>query len=1046
MAEVVGAVAAVVQFVDVALRLSSCLERFCSDVRNVPRRFLQLQIDLRQQIEIAQHIQNDHVPDFATTVSSSTLDAPLLEYISLADELSKTLERLLTRKNDGMLQRGWSGICSLSKKEEVANICDRLDQKRSILSIWLNAANLKLSSETAATIDKVRLEIGETLTLVKTVDKTSSATERSTARLLPHVEQIDQSVSATSEKAERIIQDLQYLKSQSMSLLTDRDVNITAQESSRQTTATILSYTEQILQAIEKLNSDSDRASLGTRDGFVVSKLSVDAPDTRLQRSAKDCIRKSRRCRCRTVGTARRWQPLSILRFTRTFRTQHFSYCPDYLISEQSLEITMQLVPLSWLLSHTINVGTRVRNWSTVNPFSICPVVVGTSRLVDSKTSPAFRAIVNTIKELSQGEQHHVSIPRLQNTLQDLFDEKEASVLDINNDGTTILMEIVGLFVNWPYIISRPGDEYINIIHFLLERGADPNVLTDPRPNAFSYVLYSQNTACDLLAAVMGSGLRNLPQAEKSRFLDISERIVEAGGHTSRPIQRYVSQLKTSFRDDIERLSLFEDQIDIRDLGDLVPVILRQRQPEQFLRLTHKAKLSALNHASSIDGLAPIHFAVLWPTGLKMLLDRGVLVNPEDIYGRRPIHLAVVLGITDSVRYLLAEDCGLFTPPSGDSLLQFALRLKEPEKSQILRLLVPALIDRYKRLQNMASRFLPPSIFSKFELAPGQSREQKAPSMIETLIAHGIDVPQALELDGKGFYNFADHFSSIKMAPETASAFWDAGFREIDTPDNNGLTPFLQSWFSADFEMVDWFAQRGILMRSEHKSTPLTALHFYSARLRFPGDGFARDVNAVPTSEHYMDMIRKEMGIPYDDCRCACSPGGCAPIKFLFDPDIEDGMRKPRIRKWLENVRPSQALELEYVYHLTRYLLFDFLDGEHTCCYLGLECSIHYNVSRRERFMIKFGGQTGGSHERYDEHLRLCASGLPIPQRECLQALRDPDIFGKTLNSAMSHYDEMDRPDTMPLEEQAFKYINWLLIEGHLDIDVSYECEHWRRW
>ena len=142
MAEVVGTVAAVVQFVDVALRLSSCLERFCSDVRNVPRRFLQLQIDLRQQIEIAQHIQNDHVPGFATTVSSLTLDAPLLEYTSLAEELSKTLEGLLSRKNDGMLQRGWSGICSLRKKEEVANICDRLEQKRSILSVWLNAANL----------------------------------------------------------------------------------------------------------------------------------------------------------------------------------------------------------------------------------------------------------------------------------------------------------------------------------------------------------------------------------------------------------------------------------------------------------------------------------------------------------------------------------------------------------------------------------------------------------------------------------------------------------------------------------------------------------------------------------------------------------------------------------------------------------------------------------------------------------------------------------------------------------------------------------------
>ena len=285
----------------------------------------------------------------------------------------------------------------------------------------------------------MRLEIGETLTLVKTVDKTSSATEHSTAQLLPHVEQIDRNVSATSEKAERIIQDLQYLKSQSMSLLTDRDMNTTAQESSRQTTAMILSNTEQILQAIEKLGSSSDRASLGTRGGFVVSRMSVGASDTRLQRSATDCARRSQRCKCRTVGTARRWQPLSILRFTRTFRAQHFSYCPEYRVSEQSLEVTMQLVPPIWLFSSTVNLGTHIRNWSTMKPFSISPIVVGTSRLVDPKTSPAFRAIANTIEELWEGGQHHISIPRLQNTLQDLFDNDEASALDIDNDGNTVL-------------------------------------------------------------------------------------------------------------------------------------------------------------------------------------------------------------------------------------------------------------------------------------------------------------------------------------------------------------------------------------------------------------------------------------------------------------------------------------------------------------------------------------------------------------------------------------------------------------------------------
>jgi len=59
-----------------------------------------------------------------------------------------------------------------------------------------------------------------------------------------------------------------------------------------------------------------------------------------------------------------------------------------------------------------------------------------------------------------------------------------------------------------------------------------------------------------------------------------------------------------------------------------------------------------------------------------------------------------------------------------------------------------------------------------------------------------------------------------------------------------------------------------------------------------------------------------------------------------------------------------------------------------------------------------------------------------------LRALKDPDVFSATLNSAMSHYDEMNRPDTMPADEQVYAYINWILKEGYLDIDVSNGCEH----
>ncbi|RYN38248.1 hypothetical protein AA0119_g458 [Alternaria tenuissima] len=682
-----------------------------------------------------------------------------------------------------------------------------------------------------------------------------------------------------------------------------------------------------------------------------------------------------------------------------------------------------------------------------MKPFSISPIVVGTSRLVDPKTSPAFRAIANTIEELWEGGQHHISIPRLQNTLQDLFDNDEASALDIDNDGNTVLNKIIGLFIGSPLAFAFAGDEYVAIIRFLLERGADPNVLRSRKDDEFSSVWNFQGTTCDQLAGPTLYALRMLFPSGIPRFLEILDRILEAGGHNSRPIPEKVPPGACFFREEIEQLLVFENQIDIRDLGDLVPIILR-RQIEQFQRLIHKAELSTLNRTSSIDELAPIHFAVLWPTGLRMLLDRGVRVNSGDICGRRPIHFAVALGITDSVSYLLAEDCGLSTPPSLDSLLQLALKLQDPEKSQILRLLVPALIDRHKRLQDMASKLLPPSVYSKLELATGQLREQKAPLILKTLIAHGIDVPQALELDGKSFYNFASAFDDIKMTPKIASAFWDAGFRDIDMPDYNGVTPFLQSWYCANFDMVHWFAKRGVSMSSQHRDAPITALHIYANGLALPEGARAHDINAVPTDHYYIGAVQEQLGIPHDDCRCECSPEGCTPIKFLLKVDYRFSSSIPRyrIKKWIEKVNPPTSLLQQYVYECTRYILFDLLGGEHTCCSLKEDCSVGQTVPRRESFKELFKARwkkrTDEYGEQLEEHRRLCENGIPIPRQGCLQALEDPDIFKATLDSAMSHFDEMDRPDTMSVEQQVFDYINWLLAEGHLDIDVSYDCEH----
>lgn len=114
----------------------------------------------------------------------------------------------------------------------------------------------------------------------------------------------------------------------------------------------------------------------------------------------------SARCTCRTVNHARRWQPLSILHFIRTFRTQHF---PEYMSSEQTLEFTMQLVPPSWLLCHTINVGFQLKNLRTTRGFAICPIILGTTRLVEARFSLAFRAILDTKEELYDTKLHHIA-------------------------------------------------------------------------------------------------------------------------------------------------------------------------------------------------------------------------------------------------------------------------------------------------------------------------------------------------------------------------------------------------------------------------------------------------------------------------------------------------------------------------------------------------------------------------------------------------------------------------------------------------------------
>ena len=388
------------------------------------------------------------------------------------------------------------------------------------------------------------------------------------------------------------------------------------------------------------------------------------------------------------------------------------------------------------------------------------------------------------------------------------------------------------------------------------------------------------------------------------------------------------------------------------DLGILSHSILH-RHEKKFRQVITKATLSDIDHASSVNGLAPVHFAILWPEALRLLIRRGANINVEDRYGRRPIHLAAALSLTSSVDCLLEADCGLLTHPDQKSLLEYGLarfrhpnlldsviQLERPQRRHILDSIITALADRHKRLIERARSLLPSTIFFEFDVTEGRKKERQAPRIREVLLSRGFTVPEALELDSKSVYSVSAMHERSQMTIDVANALWSAGFEDINEPNEDGLTPLLQNWYCANFPMIAWFVQKDVSLSSRHRDVSLNGLHLYAARIQYPSSNFFDDPEAVPTDELHMAQIQKEVGIPHDECTCLCSPSGCSPVKLLFEVTFRECPRRDLFRTWLKKVKPEPGLLQQYVLEFTRRLLFDFLGCQHTCCALVLGGSI----------------------------------------------------------------------------------------------------------
>ena len=317
-------------------------------------------------------------------------------------------------------------------------------------------------------------------------------------------------------------------------------------------------------------------------------------------------------------------------------------------------------------------------------------------------------------------------------------------------------------------------------------------------------------------------------------------------------------------------------------------------------------------------------------------MEENADVDVVDHSGRRPIHLAIATGQSESALLLLRADCALESPTV--SLLQLALQLEDPEQRDVIvPAVMDALVDRHSRLLQLGRGALSEVILSASGISEFNPY-RKAPEIIDALRKSGVSVPKALALDDTNVYETAELHGQIRLSPQYADRLWSAGFHEIDRPNDDGLTPILQSWFVADFDMVTWYMQKGVSARSRNPRTASCGLHLYAARMAIPGRYFRFSADLVNTDFVVISDVQRDETLHHDECFCICAPQGCTPASILAKwPRAMSDCKKidTLFRTWCEKTNPEADLLELSAREYTRAWLYGISDYPHTCCNLG---------------------------------------------------------------------------------------------------------------
>lgn len=262
---------------------------------------------------------------------------------------------------------------------------------------------------------------------------------------------------------------------------------------------------------------------------------------------------------------------------------------------------------------------------------------------------------------------------------------------------------------------------------------------------------------------------------------------------------------------------------------------------------------------------------------------------------------------------------------------------------ECLREVLEHLVRRRERLKRLAANRLPRTQAKALGVFSPSVLDSNVIRVIQALDQWGISVPPSLQVGGSDRESRDELTSAYHKfyGPVSFSALWSLGFRDLDTPDIDGLTP-LMMWCTrhksrmddADAGRCSWLIENGAdLWKSAPDGVSTIGHELYSQVGQFYRG--VEENEEIPR-RHVFEITRKlSHRNPHDRCCCACSLGGCTPfVRYLQAVFLERHINSastlirnlPRIM-----TETHTSVTKGQMRSAVRYATFEMLGIRHTC-------------------------------------------------------------------------------------------------------------------